>query len=70
VACAKAIMDIASQRGLKGLHVGVVTGDDILDRLSGFIENGIPLAHMESGVPLKDIRDRVISANVYFGPGQ
>jgi hypothetical protein len=47
--------------------VGLVTGDDILGRLDELIAGGHPLANMETGRPLADIRDQVLSANAYLG---
>jgi hypothetical protein len=55
-----------AERGLK-LSVGVVDGDDILDRLDALTAAGEPLANMETGEPFAGIRDRVTAANVYFG---
>ncbi len=46
--------------------IGMVTGDDILDRLDELIDSGVPLAHLDDGRPLADVRDRVLSANVYL----
>ena len=46
---------------------GLVTGDDILDRLDDLIARGHPLADMETGRPLAEIRDQVLSANAYLG---
>ncbi|HTX99976.1 MAG TPA: acyclic terpene utilization AtuA family protein [Bacteroidota bacterium] len=65
--CARAIMDAAGRRGGNGVRVGVVTGDDILGKLDDLLGDGIELAHMETGAPLSSVRERVISANVYFG---
>lgn len=67
-ACADAVLDAATQHGVRGkIRVGVVSGDDILDRLDTLIAEGHPLAHMETGAPLSTVRDRVLSANVYIG---
>ncbi|MFZ0390008.1 MAG: acyclic terpene utilization AtuA family protein [Calditrichia bacterium] len=66
-ACREAIFEIAGQLGIKGLKVGVVYGDDIVDRLDGFLAEGIELNHMESGESLQTVREKVYSANVYFG---
>jgi DNA-binding PucR family transcriptional regulator len=44
-----------------------VSGDDILDRLDQLIAKGHPLSDMETGRPLADIRDKVLSANAYLG---
>ncbi|HKP15683.1 MAG TPA: acyclic terpene utilization AtuA family protein [Gemmatimonadaceae bacterium] len=68
VACAQAVLEVARQRGAAGkLHVGVVTGDDLLPRLDELIAGGHALANMETGEPLDVVRDRVLSANAYIG---
>jgi hypothetical protein len=67
-ACAAAIVEVARKLGLAGqLKVGVVTGDDILPRLDELLAKGIPLADMDTGRPLSEIRSRVLSANAYLG---
>lgn len=66
--CAEAVLAAAREDGLTGrVRVGVVTGDDLLDRLPALIEAGIPLANMETGEPLAAVLDRVQSANAYLG---
>lgn len=66
--CASAIADVARQLGLGGkLRIGVVTGDDILPQLGQLLTKGIPFSDMDSGRPLADIRDKVLSANAYLG---
>lgn len=66
--CAEAVLDVARRLGLRGrLRVGLVSGDDILDRLDELISRGHPLTDMETGRPLSDILDRVLSANAYLG---
>ena len=68
VACARAVLDVARQRGAEGkVKLGVVTGDDLLPRLDELIAGGHPLANMETGEPLDTVRDRVLSANAYIG---
>jgi hypothetical protein len=44
-----------------------VSGDDILGRLDELIARGHALSDMETGRPLSDIRDQVLSANAYLG---
>jgi hypothetical protein len=68
--CAEAIKTVARDLGLSGkVEIGVITGDDILDRLDEFIANGVAINSMDDGTPLAAIRDRVQSANVYLGAG-
>ena len=67
-ACATAIAETARELGLKGkLKIGIVTGDDLLDRLDGLLARGHTLANLDTGRPLRDVRDRVLSANAYLG---
>ena len=66
--CAEAIRDTARGLGLSGkVKIGVVTGDDVLDRLDDFIADGVALNSMDTSEPLSAIRDKVQSANVYLG---
>lgn len=66
-ACRDAIFNIARKLGIKGLRIGVVLGDDILDQLDVLKQKGIHLDNMESGERLDAVREKVMSANVYFG---
>jgi Acyclic terpene utilisation family protein AtuA len=67
-ACAEAVLEVARRIGLAGkLAVGLVTGDDILDRIDELIASGHPLENMETGRPLSEVRNRVLSANAYLG---
>ncbi len=66
-ACADAIVEKGRKLGLKSLKVGVVAGDDILDKIDELTKNGIELRNMETGEDLKSVRSRLQSANVYFG---
>lgn len=65
-ACAEAILANARQRGI-AVKVAVVTGDDLLDQLDDLLADGVELKHMETGAPLADVRQRVVSANAYLG---
>jgi hypothetical protein len=66
-ACRDAIFEAARKLGIRGLKIGVVLGDDILDQLRALREAGIHLKNMETGEDLAGVMDRVMSANVYFG---
>jgi hypothetical protein len=66
--CTEAVLEVARRIGLSGkLAIGLVTGDDILDRLDQLIAGGHLLQNMETGQPLSEIRNRVLSANAYLG---
>ncbi len=67
-ACAAAVADAARELGLhRKLKIGVVSGDDLLDRLDGLLARGHTLDNLDTGRPLRDVRDRVLSANAYLG---
>ena len=66
--CAEAVLQTARAIGLANqVSIGLVTGDDILGRLDELIAAGHALENMETGQPLSDIRDQVLSANAYLG---
>ncbi|OGB67570.1 MAG: ATPase [Caldithrix sp. RBG_13_44_9] len=67
LACRNALFEIAQRLGIKGLKIGIVYGDDIIPQIAHFIASGITLNHMESGEPLQKVRERLYSANIYFG---
>ncbi len=68
VGCAEALIEAGRRAGVAGrASVGLVTGDDLMDRLDALLAAGHDLRHMESGCPLAEVRDRVQSANVYLG---
>jgi hypothetical protein len=63
-ACREAV---AKALGRSGVKIAVVAGDDISGRLDQLLESGVELKSMDTGEPLASVRDRVQSANVYFG---
>ncbi|HSK74134.1 MAG TPA: acyclic terpene utilization AtuA family protein [Pyrinomonadaceae bacterium] len=66
--CAEAVREAAADLGLSGkFKIGMITGDDILDRLDEFLEKGIEITNMDTGESLSEIRERIQSANVYLG---
>lgn len=66
--CAEAVRGVANELGLSGkFRIGLVTGDDIMDRLDEMLERGIELRNMDTEEPLSTVRDRIQSANVYLG---
>ncbi|HEY0349630.1 MAG TPA: acyclic terpene utilization AtuA family protein [Pyrinomonadaceae bacterium] len=66
--CAAAVAEVARALGLGGkVKIGIVAGDDILDRVDDFLARGIELRNMDTGEPLSSVRDRIQSANAYLG---
>lgn len=66
-ACRDAIFSIARKAGVKGLRIGVVYGDDIYGRIDELLNAGHDLKNMDTGESVHTVRDRLQSANVYFG---
>lgn len=67
VACANAVIQVAKNLGIKNLKIGVVLGDNIKDNLDELIAEGADLKNMETDEPIDLVKDKILSANVYFG---
>jgi hypothetical protein len=67
VSCADAILDEALRLNIDDLKIAVVLGDDIKDRIDELFEAGAELKNMDTGEALSKVKDRILSANVYFG---
>lgn len=66
--CGEAVVEAGRAAGVGGrARVGVVTGDDLMERLDDLLAGGHELRHMETDAPLVEVRDRVESANAYIG---
>ncbi|TCZ80856.1 DUF1446 domain-containing protein [Paenibacillus albiflavus] len=61
------VIRIARELGLEGLKVAVVTGDDVLDHLDSWRQQGIPLTHQEDGRSFELVSDKIMFANAYLG---
>ncbi len=65
--CAEAVVELCRARGVRGLRIGVVEGDDLMDQLDALVARGVSLEHLDSGAPLSTVRELVMSANAYLG---
>ena len=66
--CATAVQNVAQELGLGGkVKIGIVTGDDILDRIDDLLNRGIELRNLDTDEPLATVRNRIQSANAYLG---
>ncbi len=63
---ARALGKLAAEKGLTP-KIAVVDGDNILNDIDRFADEGVDFSNMETGAPYSDIRGRVLSANLYFG---
>src|SRR5437879_12848920 len=67
-ACAEAVAAAAGKLGLAGkLTIGVVSGDDLLGRVDELLAAGHNLENLDTGRPLRDVRDGLQSMNAYLG---
>ncbi|WP_103664770.1 acyclic terpene utilization AtuA family protein [Gracilimonas amylolytica] len=67
MACKDEILKIAKEKGYTDLKVAVVDGDDILDQIDELIKEGHTLNNMDNGKSIAEVKDELLSANVYFG---
>lgn len=62
----EALQAALSKRGLSA-RIAVVTGDDVLGRLTELTQAGETFAHLDTGADIAQIRDRIVFANAYLG---
>jgi Acyclic terpene utilisation family protein AtuA len=67
ISCAEAIIKAAQELGLNNLKIGVVLGDDIKEKIDEMTSSGSQLKNMETGESIETVKDKLLSANVYFG---
>lgn len=66
--CAEAVREVARELGLAGtFRIGIVTGDDMMNRLDDLLSRGHELRNMDTDEPLSAVRERIQSANAYLG---
>ena len=63
----EAIAEQAKAQGLGGYKIGYVTGDDILDKLPKFLEEGMTFPNMDDAGDFNEIKDKIVNANVDYG---
>ncbi len=66
-ACAEAVLEVARKHKINNLKIALVLGDNILNRIDEVLSSGSELKNMETGEPVTVVRDKLLSANVYFG---
>lgn len=68
-ACRDAVFAVAKKLGIKGLKIGVVSGDNILGRIREFESQNIAMKSMDTGESLYDLMklgNEIMSANAYI----
>jgi Acyclic terpene utilisation family protein AtuA len=66
LACRGALLEMAQKNGA-ALEVAAVVGDDLMERLGELNAAGVSLDDMDSGAPFAAVRERISSANAYYG---
>lgn len=69
VACKDRVLEVIEDLDIEGLNVAVVDGDDILDDVDRLVDHGHSMKNIDTGQPITDIKDQLLSANVYLGCG-
>lgn len=64
--CRDAVLGVARELGVN-VRVASISGDDLMPELSNLITAGHKFENLESGAPISDVIDRVVSANAYIG---
>ena len=67
ISCAESIIEVAKNIGINNLKIAVVLGDDIKDRIEEIVSLGCNLNNMETNQSIVPIKEKLLSANVYFG---
>lgn len=63
IAGAEAIARIAEEKGIKGIKIAAVIGDDVLEKMKDYQDTMV----WETGKSLADLNGEIISANAYLG---
>src|SRR5438093_6745764 len=66
LACRGALLEMIQTHG-RSIEVAAVVGDDLMERLGELHASGVTLDNMDDGAPFASVRERVSSANAYFG---
>src|SRR4029453_18717162 len=66
LACRGTLLETVQTHG-HSMEIAAVVGDDLMDRLGELNAAGVALDNMEDGASFAAIRDRVSSANAYYG---
>jgi hypothetical protein len=64
VACGRAVADELRRLKLEHVRIAVVTGDDVIANLR---QDPAAFSNLETGAPLSDVADQLVTANAYLG---
>jgi len=68
MAAAEIVSELASSMGIKGLKIGIVTGDDMYGKIDQLLASGVKFRNLDTGEEdITRIKDRIVAANAYVG---
>jgi hypothetical protein len=67
VSCARETAEVLASAGLRDVAIAAVGGDDLLPHLEACLKAGETFAHFETGESFSNVREKLVSANVYLG---
>lgn len=65
--CVDELRRIAEGKSMNGYKIGYVLGDDMKAQIPELLAQGIKFENMDDTGDFKDIQDKILNANVYFG---
>jgi hypothetical protein len=67
--CVEACRLVLERAGCRSMKIGVVTGDDVLEtlRAAGPEKASKAFRNLDTGSPIRDVCDRLVTANAYLG---
>ena len=63
----EALKNLAQAKELHGYKIGYVLGDDTMAQIPQLLSQGVAFENMEDTGDFKEIQDKIVNANVYFG---
>ncbi|WP_078427444.1 acyclic terpene utilization AtuA family protein [Alkalihalobacterium alkalinitrilicum] len=64
---AKEVKKIAEELGFHGIKIGVVTGDNIYDKIDELENQGVAFTSMDGSETIHDFREKILFSSVYLG---
>ncbi|MDO4593775.1 MAG: acyclic terpene utilization AtuA family protein [Tissierellia bacterium] len=61
------LKSIAKDNGINNYKIGYITGDNLTDKMQGYISDGYKFKNMDTNQDITEIKDKILNANVYFG---
>src|SRR5204862_7439089 len=67
--CAATCQQALEESGCRSLRIGIVTGDDVLEKIRtrSTDSSASEFSNLDTGAPISEIRDRLLTANAYLG---